>query len=282
MLSADRRKARFFFNTTLFHVVMTIGILAVIFPVAWVFLSSLKDPARILTHPPTFLPREFHWNNYIEAWNTAPFARYFVNSIVVAIAVTAGTVLTSILAAYTFARINFPGREILFIIVLATSMIPPQSIAVPVFTTLSHWGLIDTYGALIIPFLAEGFTIFLLRQFFLQIPRDYDDAAQLDGCGRLRFLFQIMVPMSRPAIVAAALFIFMINWTNFFWPLILTNSTNMRTLPVGLAMFQEIWVAVSWAKLTAAVSFVSLPILAVYAFAQKYFVQGVTLGGLKG
>ena len=269
------------------HIILIVGSLMMILPYVWMITTSLKSQDQMLTYPPQWIPTEFVWQNYVRAWQAAPFAKYFFNSIVVALAVTFGDLITGALAAYAFARIRFPGRDALFALYLASMMIPHQMTIIPSYLVLTKFGEVnsafglDSYFALIAPFLASAFGVFLLRQSFLQIPNELEDAAILDGCGRLGFLWRIVVPLSRPALATLALFAFMGNWNSYLWPLIVTNSNEMRTVQIGLRYFVGQEGASQWGLLMAAAVFVSLPVVAVYLLVQKQFVQGIAATGIK-
>lgn len=269
------------------HFLLATGALVMILPYAWMISTSLKSQASVFTYPPQWIPTEWAWQNYVRAWQAAPFARYFFNSIVVALAVTLGDLVTSTLAAFAFARIKFPLRDALFALYLASLMIPHQMTIIPSFLVLKTLGDmhpalgLDTYFALIAPFTASAFGVFLLRQSFLQIPSELEDAAILDGCGRFEFLWRVVVPLSRPALATLALFAFMGNWNSYLWPLIVTNSNTMRTVQIGLRYFVGQEGASQWALLNAAAVFVSLPIVIFYLLVQKQFVQGIATTGIK-
>ena len=269
------------------HLILIIGALEMVMPYVWMITTSLKSQSQMLTYPPQWIPTEFVWQNYARAWQAAPFAKYFFNSIVVALAVTLGDLITGALAAYAFARIKFPGRDAFFALYLASMMIPHQMTIIPSYLVLSKFGEmnkafgLDTYFALIAPFLASAFGVFLLRQSFLQIPNELEDAATLDGCGRLGFLWRIVVPLSRPGLATLALFAFMGNWNGYLWPLIVTNSNEMRTVQIGLRYFVGQEGASQWGLLMAAAVFVSLPVVILYLIVQKQFVQGIAATGIK-
>ena len=269
------------------HLILIICALAMVMPYVWMITTSLKSQSQMLTYPQQWIPTEFVWQNYARAWQAAPFAKYFFNSIVVALAVTLGDLITGALAAYAFARIKFPGRDAFFALYLASMMIPHQMTIIPSYLVLSKFGEmnkafgLDTYFALIAPFLASAFGVFLLRQSFLQIPNELEDAATLDGCGRLGFLWRIVVPLSRPGLATLALFAFMGNWNGYLWPLIVTNTNEMRTVQIGLRYFVGQEGASQWGLLMAAAVFVSLPVVILYLIVQKQFVQGIAATGIK-
>lgn len=255
---------------------------AVMLPYIWMVSTSLKGPGEIFAYPPIWIPQAWRFQNYVEAWNAAPFGRYFFNSAFVALAVTVGQLVTCSLAAFAFARIEFKGKNVMFALFLSTTMISTQVTLVPSYLVLKNLHWLDTYQALIVPFLANGFGVFMIRQYFMTIPRELEDAAKLDGCGRLRFLWQILLPLSKPVVASQALFAFMGNWNSYLWPLIVTTSEHMRTLQIGLRYFVSQEGGTQWGSFMAATVFVSFPIVVFYLFVQKSFVGGIATTGLKG
>ena len=230
--------------------------------------------------PDDLIWKRFLWRNFKIAWQSAPFGRYFLNSIIMSVAVTLGQVLTSALAAYAFARMKFPFKETLFLILLATMMIPKQVILIPDYAILSklHW--INTYYVLIVPFIAAVFGIYFLRQHFETLPQDLFDAASIDGCGRLRTLFQIVLPISRGVLITVSLFTFIMTWNSLLWPLVMTNTPEMRPLQVGLAVFNQ-ESGTDWQLLMAASTFAVFPLLIIFFLAQKQFIEGIARSGMK-
>ncbi|HEX7588332.1 MAG TPA: carbohydrate ABC transporter permease [Anaerolineae bacterium] len=269
------------------HVVLILGAVVMVLPFAWMISTSLKSQTEVFSYPPQWIPSAPIWDNYVRAWQAAPFARYFANSIIIALAVTVGTLATSSLAAFAFARIRFPARDALFALYLSSMMIPHQMTIIPSFLVLRDFGDIspalglDTYFALIAPFIAGAFGVFLLRQSFLTIPNELEDAARLDGCGKLGFLVRIVIPLSRPALATLALFTFMANWNSYLWPLIVTNSNEMRTVQIGLKYFVGQEGGSQWSLLMAAAVFITLPIILVYLLVQNQFVRGIAGTGIK-
>jgi multiple sugar transport system permease protein len=255
---------------------------AVMLPYIWMVSTSLKGPGEIFAYPPIWIPRAWRFQNYVEAWNAAPFGRYFFNSAFVALAVTVGQLVTCSLAAFAFACMEFKGKNVMFALFLSTTMISTQVTLVPSYLVLKNLHWLDTYQALIVPFLANGFGVFMIRQYFMTIPRELEDAAKLDGCGRLRFLWQILLPLSKPVVASQALFAFMGNWNSYLWPLIVTTSEPMRTLQIGLRYFVSQEGGTQWGSFMAATVFVSFPIVVFYLFVQKSFVGGIATTGLKG
>jgi multiple sugar transport system permease protein len=244
-------------------------------------LTSLKDIGDIFVYPPKWFPDKIQWNNYVRAFQAAPFGRYYLNSIFVAVTVTLGQLITCSMAAYAFARLKFWGRDVLFYIFLGTMMIPYQVTMIPSFMVL-HWlGWIDSYQAMIVPGLASAFGTFLLRQFFMTIPKELEEAAYMDGCSKFRVLWQIILPLSKPALATLAIFTFMGTFNDFIWALIVVNSEHLRTVQLGLAVFRDRYIT-DWDLLMAGSVMATLPILIVFFFAQKYFIKGITLSGIKG
>ncbi len=274
------RKALSITGTVALHLLLYGMAFLTVAPFLWMLLASFKDLGEILQYPPTWIPQRIILDNFVNAFQAAPFGRFYFNSLFVASAVTLGQLFTCSLAAYAFARLQFPGRDILFYIFLGTMMVPGQVTMIPGFMVL-HWlGWIDTYAALIVPGLASAFGTFLLRQFFLTIPRDLEDAAAIDGCSRFGVLWRIILPLSRPALATLAIFTFMGVFNDFLWALIVISSEDLKTVQLGLAIFRDRY-QTDWGQLMAASVTATLPILLVFFFAQKYFIRGITLSGLK-
>ena len=269
------------------HLLLLVGAIAMLMPFAWMLSTSLKAQNEVFSYPPQWIPSQLLWSNYAQAWAAAPFGRYFINSAIVAMAVTFLDLVTSSLAAFAFGRMQFPFRNALFTLYLASMMIPHQMTIIPAFLLLKNFGDIspalglDSYFALIAPFAASAFGVFMLRQSFMQIPNELEDAAVLDGCGRLGFLVRMVLPLSRPALATLALFAFQANWNSYLWPLIVTNSDTMRTVQIGLRYFVGQEGSSQWGLLMAAAVFVSLPVVVLYLFVQRQFTQGIASTGLK-
>lgn len=252
-------------------------------PFFWMIITSLKPPAEIIQYPPAWWPREFRWENYRDAWNAAPFGRFYFNSIVTATAATALQVGLAIFMAYAFAVIKFPGKSALLLIVVATMMIPDELKLIPNFMLLRKLGWIDTYWALIIPPAAHAFPVLVLYHHFRTLPKSLWEAAKLDGAGHMATLLRVGLPLSRPMLVAAALVAFLGRWNDYLWPLVVTNRESMRTLPVGLAYLRDSQEGgIQWNLLMAGSLFVIMPILILYILGQRHFVEGLTRGALKG
>jgi len=229
--------------------------------------------------------RRFLWGNYAKAWTEisreVTFSRYFYVSAVVAVLTTLGQLVTSILAAFAFARLNFFLKHVIFTILLGTMMVPQPVLLIPNFILLANLGWLNTFYALIVPWLASVFGIFLLRQYFLTIPEELLDAARIDGCGNIRILINIMVPMAKPILMTLALFTFIGSWNSFMWPLIVTNSPDMRTLQVGLASLQS-ESGIQWTLMMAASTFSLIPLIILFFFVQKHLIESFARTGLKG
>jgi multiple sugar transport system permease protein len=268
-------------RTTVWMIVMAGGLMMVV-PFLWMVLTSLKTDAEALAFPPRVFPEYFRWENYAEAWKIAPFGRFFFNSVVVSIAITLGSLLLNSLAAFGFAKYPFRGRNVLFIGLLATMMIPGQVTLIPSFLLLKHLAWLDTYTGLIVPGLAGAFGIFFLRQAMLTIPDEFLDAARLDGASELAIYRRVALPLVKPALATLAVFTFLGAWNDFLGPLILVKSEEMKTLPLAISALSAGHYVMSWPLLMAGASFVVVPVLLVYLFAQRYFVEGVASGGLKG
>jgi len=262
------------------YLLLFAGCAIMLLPFFWMLTTSFKDPSEVLKMPPQWFPKVWHWDNYVKAMRVAPFGRYFFNSFFMAITTTIGEVITTVLAAFAFAKMRFFGKNVLFAALLGTLMIPGQMLLIPNYVTMYKLNWLDKYQALIIPWLASVFGIFLLRQFFRSIPDELQDAARIDGCSRFRFLWQIVVPLSRPAIMTVALLKFLGSWNAFLWVLIMTNRESMRTVPVGLTLFSS-EVGTAYEQLMAASVLAIIPILILFFFTQKQFIQGVARTGIK-
>ena len=263
------------------HLVLIPIALVMVLPLIWMVVTSLQTLNETRHYPPTLIPNSFEWNNYREVLQQAPFARWFVNTLIVTVIVVIGNLLFCSLAGYAFARIKFFGREVAFVLILATLMVPFQVIIIPEFLIVRRLGLIDSLGALIVPNLAGAFGIFLLRQFFRTLPIELEEAARIDGCSRLSVLFKIVLPLSGPALATLAVITFMWTWNDFLWPLITIYSANNMTIQLGLSTFQG--AHASTTNLLMAASVLStLPILILFFVAQRYFVRGIATSGLKG
>jgi multiple sugar transport system permease protein len=265
----------------LLHLLLSGIALTMLFPFFWTVSASLKDNQAVLATPPSLWPSPIEWGNYSAVFQALPLGRFFVNSLIVAGATTFFQLLTCSMAAYAFARIRFRGRDGLFLIYLITLMVPAQVTMVPLFILMRVLGLVNSYPGLILPGVTSAFGVFLLRQFFLTIPRDLEEAAFLDGASHWTVFWRIVLPLSKPGLAALTIFAFMNSWNAFLWPLLITTDQNLMTLPLGLSSLQGQYTTI-WNQLMAGTVISIVPIIVVYLLAQRQFVEGMTLSGLKG
>jgi multiple sugar transport system permease protein len=261
------------------HLILIVGALVTTAPLLWMITLSLK-PARLTYSPPYLIPTVFQWSNYTEAWQAAPFARYYLNTVIMAAGIVLGQMLFSSLAAYAFARLTFPGRNVLFFIILGTMMVPIQVLIIPSYLIIRdlHWQ--NTFMALIVPRMVSAFGIFLLRQFYLSLPKELDEAAMIDGASRLGVWWRIILPLSRPALATLGIFAFLFAWNDFLWPLVMTDDPNMRTIQLGLVMFQGRY-GTNWTLLMAGTVTATLPTIIAFLLGQRQFIETIALSGVK-
>jgi multiple sugar transport system permease protein len=265
------------------YLILIAGSVAMIFPFAWLIRSSLMSTAQIFTFPPEWIPKPFEWSNYSDALTVVPFFRYFLNTMLIEVTVVSGVVITSAMAGYSFARLKWPGRNLMFGLLLSTLMLPYAVTLIPTFVLWKSLGAINTYWPLIVPawFGGGAFNIFLLRQFFSTIPKDLDEAAYMDGASPLTVLWKIMLPLSKPALIVILIFTFIGTWNDFLGPLIYLSDGNKFTLALGLASFRGMYNA-QWGYLMAASTAIVAPIIVLFFIGQRYFIEGITLTGIKG
>jgi multiple sugar transport system permease protein len=267
------------------YAVLTIVALTMVVPFVWMISTSLKTPGSEFSYPPQILPTEFNLEAYDTLFTEVPFGRYFVNTLFVTSATVAGQLLICSMAAYGFARLNFVGRDLIFLLYLATMMIPFQITLIPTYLIIVGLGWVNQYTGLIIPGISSAFGIFLLRQAFLNVPRDYQDAARIDGASEWVVFTRVFLPLNGPALATLGVFTFMGTWTDLLWPLLVARREEMRTLELGLAYFNarpNAFIQPNWPLLMAGAVVVMLPVLIIYFFAQRYFIQGIALSGVKG
>lgn len=256
------------------------GLVIIVLPFAWMVASAFKSSAEILRTPPTFFPQRVDWEGFRTVLFEVPFARWFANSLFVAVVSTAGMLFTSSVTGYIFAKFRFKGKRVYFAIILATLMVPVQVVIVPTYLIVSNMGLVDTYGALIIPSLVTAFGIFLCKQFIEGIPRDLIEAARIDGAGEFSIYARIILPESRAILAALAIFMFMFKWNDYLWPLIAINSPEKMPLPLALTYFSaRHYTQVN--VIYAGAALIMAPIVVVYFIFQRHFIQGLSLTGLK-
>lgn len=252
-----------------------------IFPFLWMISTSLQTITEIMKSPPTLIPSSLQFINYVEAMSAGPFLNYTKNSVIIAIAVIIVQFLVMIPAAYAFARYKFKGRDFFFGLVLLALMIPSQITFIPIYLMMGDWGLINTLLPQIIPFMSNAFGIFMLRQYFMQVNEEIIEAARIDNASEIDIMFRIMTPMSVPALATIALFSFVAHWNDYFWPLVMTNSIGVRTLPLGISMLQSSEGVTQWQTVMAGNVVLVLPILIVYLFCSKQIVKAFVYGGIK-
>lgn len=252
------------------------------FPIVYMVSLSLKGAAEAFDYPPSLIPKAFDLGNYSKAVEAAPLARFLVNSFFVSAVVTLIQLFTCTLAAFALSRIEFWGRSAFFAIILATMMIPGEITIIPNFLLMAKLEWLDTYAALILPFSASGFGVFLLYQFFKAIPKELEEAVIVDGGSRWRFLWQFVVPLSKPALISFGVYAFVSTWNQYLWPLITTHSTEMRTVQIGVSMFRSENEASSWGIIMAATTLLVMPSILIFVATQRQFVRGMTMSGIKG
>ncbi|WP_230207632.1 carbohydrate ABC transporter permease [Microlunatus sp. Gsoil 973] len=266
----------------LLYVAMIIVGLAAIIPIYWLLSSSVKTSGQIFVFPPRWFPTSFHWENFVEAWHSAPFGRMYINSVVVTIFGTLGEICVAVLSSYAFVFLPFPRKNLIFGIFLGAMMVPGTVVLLPNYMTVAQLGWVNTYAGLIVPGWGSVFAMFLLRQHMMTLPAEITEAARVDGAGHLRTLWSIVLPLSRPMVVTVMIVSLVSKWNDFIWPLIVTNTDNMRVLPVGLLMLKSDEGYTDWGAVMAATCFVVIPVLVVFFFAQRQIVAGLTQGATKG
>lgn len=269
------------FGKLMIYACLTIGAVTMIFPFFWMFISSLKEAAEVNTTPPTIWPSKIAFENYIYAFKTAPFATYFLNSVIVTFFNVLLTGFTTILAAFVFARFTFPGKELLFFSLLTLMMIPFEMLIITNYTTIADLGLMDTLLAMILPFTSSIFYTYILRNFFQSISPSIFHSARIDGASNWKILWKIMVPLAKPVLVTIILLNTILSWNSFMWPMLVTNSTENRTLPFGLYAFIS-ESGIKYELLMAASTIVILPMIILFLFTRKSIVSSVSQGGVKG
>lgn len=272
------RKLRIFFG----YSILVLIAFSMLYPFFAMVSLSLADNSEIFSNVGKIFPTNLTLDNYRNVFKDIPLSLYFFNSLVVALIATIGQVIFSSLAGYAFARMRFKYRDALFLIILITMLIPPQVNIIPLFFLMREMHLIDTYQALILPALFGGFGIFLMRQYFLGLPKDLEESAKIDGCNLFTTFFKIALPLALPTVATLAIFTFVTTWNSFMWPLIVTNSEGMRTLPVGLAIYKGSFREITlWGELLACSVICSIPVIGVFLLGKKYFISDILQGGVK-
>ncbi len=272
-------------GTIVSYALMLLAVLIVGFPLFWMVVGSLKTNQDVYTTPPLWLPHAWRWRNFVDAWQAAPFGRFYLNSIITTLAGMILELTNATLTAYALAFLRFPKKQWVFVLILVALMIPNQVTILPNYLTISNvfghnW--INTYQGIVIPGASVAYGTFLLRQSFLGLPREVLDAAKVDGCGHLRLLWDHVVPLSRPVLVTFGLISLVAKWNDYLWPLIVTNTQNMRTLTVGLTYLFDQEGNTEWGIVMAGAIFVIVPLLVIFVWAQKHIIEGITAGATKG
>ncbi len=269
-------------RTFILYVLLCLIALFFLLPLYWVAVTSLKAEGDVMHMPPEFFPSVLHWENYAELLSRFEFSTYLFNSTKISLLGVAGALLSCSMAAFVFARLSFPGKDLLFALLMSTMMIPGQVTLIPQFLIFSKLGLMNTHLALYLPdFLARAFGVFLLRQAFMTVPRELEEAARIDGCGTFRIYAQIFLPLAKPALATLAIFTFMDDWNDLLRPVVYLNTSAKRTITVGMALLESPS-STTWTLMMCGAVISIIPLLIVYIFAQKYFVKGVATSGLKG
>ena len=279
--SSRARKGMPRVTSVISQILLSLVALLFLVPIIWMLVSALKPSAEVFTTPPTLFGSEVKFSNFVEAWNYLPFGRFILNTVFVAGIGTLITLVASAMSGYAFARLNFRFRGGLFVLYLSTLIVPQEVIVIPMFLVMQRLGWVNSYQALILPWAFTAFGTFLLRQFFLTIPRELEEAAKIDGCGHIRILRSIIIPISAPALAVLAVFTFISYWNSFLWPLIIINDTAKMTVPLGLDLFlgQQ---GQRWELLMAAATISMVPTVILVLALQKYLVRGIALSGLGG
>ena len=279
----ERQSVRRHITLAFVYLALVAGAVVILAPFVWMLSTALKVPGTEFIYPPQLFTRPLRWNNFSEGWGALPFTRWFLNTSTITLLSVTGAMVSSSLVAYGFARLEFPGRTILFVILLSTMMLPFHVRLIPMFITFRYLGWIDTYLPLVVPFFLGGvpFFIFLVRQFFLTIPLEMEDAAAIDGAGVFTTFLRIILPLSRPVLGVVGVFAFIRVWNDFLEPLIYIHSMDKMTLSLGLRFFQA-QDFTDWTRLMAVSIVVLVPSLVLFFVAQKYYIHGVVTTGIKG
>ena len=276
------RRAQFSLLRPAGYLTMALVTAIIAVPLLWMLSTALKDTPEIYRKPITLLPESLRWSNFRQAWEAKPFGRFYINSIVVTTALTLSHLVNAVLCAYALVFLRFPFKRVLFMVVLGAMMVPGEVTIVPNYLLMAQLGWVDTYAGLIVPALGVALGVFLLRQAFLTIPRELIEAARIDGAGHLRILWSIVVPVTRPTLVTVALIYVVSGWNSYLWPLIITNSLEMRTLPVGLRFLLDTEGNTRWGIVMAGALIVVAPVVMFFVWMQRHLIAGLTAGSIKG
>jgi len=262
------------------HLILIFFLVVMLGPFLWLISTAFKEFGSVFSYPPQIIPDKLVWDNFVRVFESFSLFRYFANSVIVTILRTLGTLITSSMAAYAFARLEFPGREKVFILYLATLMIPFQVVMIPLFIIMRSFGWVDTYQALILPGAFNALGVFLLRQFFLTLPKSLEESAFIDGASYFTIFTKIILPLAKPGLATLAVLSFLWSWNDFLWPLIIIDSDHMNTITLAISKFQGYYFT-EWNLLMAATLVALVPTIVVYVLAQNYFVEGIATSGAK-
>jgi len=263
-------------------ILLLVGAGAMILPYAWMITNSFKSVSDFLHHPYAWLPQEFTLDTYVNAWVQGRMSIFIMNSFIYAVGVTFIQLSIDSLAAYAFARIDFVGRDIIFLLLLVTMMLPGSVLLIPSYLIIWRLGLVDSYLGVVFPKFAQAFGIFLLRQFFLNIPREYEDAAVIDGCSKFRIYLTIILPLAKPVLVTLGIFLFIRQWNDFIWPLVVLSDWRKYPVTVGIALLHDSLFSWNWSIIFAALALATLPLIIIFFFGQKFIIGGLSTSGIKG
>jgi len=265
---------------SVYYIILTIAVLLTIFPIFYILSLSFQSIKEMWSYPPPLLPSKLKWSNYIQAWNAAPFSRFMLNSLIVAGSITIFHLFFDSLGGYVFAKFKFPGQNLIFLLIYSTLVFPIFVRMVPLYIICNSLGWSNTYQGLIFPFMTSGFGIFLMRQIILPIPTEIIESARIDGCSELRIFWRIIMPLSKPGLAIITAYTFIFQWNSFLWPLIMIDSTPMKTLPLGITAFsKDHWT--QWNLVACSAMFLFIPTLILFILMQRWIIKGALLSGLK-
>lgn len=262
------------------HILLIIGAAIMIMPFLWMISTSLKSYGESMQVPPSIIPKEWHFDNFVKVFEEVDFLNYYINTIIVTVGRTLAQLFLCSMAAFAFARMKFPFKNVIFIVILSVLMVPPQVILIPNYAIMTNLGWIDTFYALIIPGIFSAFGVFLLRQFFMGIPKELDEAAIIDGCSWWGIYWRVLLPNATPALIALGIFTALASWNDFLWPLIMTNSESVRVLSIGIASFQGQY-STNYPLLMAGALLSTIPMIVMFIFLQKHLIAGISLSGVR-
>lgn len=274
---AEELTQRVFGYLSVLFAVLLIGL-----PVFWLVSGAMKSNREIFNPNPQWLPASVNFDNFVKAWDGAPFGKYYVNSFITTALGASAEIVMAITTAYALVFVRFPKRDWVFVLLLVALMVPEEVVIVPNYITVANWGLVNTYGGIVLPGASIAFGTFLLRQYFRTIPPDLIDAARVDGAGHLRTTLQVVAPVAAPAIATTGLLSIVAKWNEYLWPLIVTSSSDMRTLPIGISWLLDQEGNTEWGVVMAATLFVVVPVILIFLYAQRFLVSGIAAGAVKG